>query len=260
MGYGDGTPVVPRGLGSGVCGGVTPTTDWVVLELSAMNKVLALDLISQLVHVQAGIRGDVLETALNEARLTLGHYPQSMNLSTVGGWIAAWSSGQASPGYGSIEHHLAGVTFVLADGTIVKQRPLPRPAVGPDLRRLIVGSEGTLGVVTEAWLSCAPLDPAIGWQAMTYPNFENCLDATREIFRSGVGMRVLRGWDEADTQRGFRKRFGVTSGCVGLVGIPTSAPGLGGRKNALKPLQPSTEPRRYPQNSAKTGGGIASMP
>jgi alkyldihydroxyacetonephosphate synthase len=226
-----GTKLVPRGLGSGVCGAVMPQGDSVVLELSRMDGVLATDLESQAVHVQAGIRGGGLEAHLESLGLTLGHYPQSIELSTVGGWIAAWSAGQASPGYGFIEDHVLGLTFVLADGTVVSLPPSPRPAAGPDLRRLVIGTEGTLAVVTEAWLSCAPADPGISWQAFVYPGFDACLDATRELVRASIGPRVLRGWDEVDTAHGFGAK-GVTSGSLGLVGIATSAPGLAGRQEA----------------------------
>jgi alkyldihydroxyacetonephosphate synthase len=226
-----GVSIVPRGLGSGVCGAVLPQEESVVLELSSMDRVLATDLVSQVVHTEAGIRGDRLEQQLEAHDLTLGHYPQSINLSTVGGWISAWSSGQASPGYGSIEHRLLGLTFVLADGTVVRLPPSPRPASGPDLRRLMLGAEGTLGVVTEAWLACAPRDPEITWHAVQYPSFKVCLDATRSICRLGLGHRVIRGWDEADSTRAFGAK-GIRSGSVGLIGIPSSAPGLTQRISA----------------------------
>ena len=100
--------IVPRGGGSGVCGGAVPPKGSVVMDMTAMNHVLSIDLDSQIVHAEAGILGDVLEAKLNESSLMLGHYPQSFALSTVGGWIAATSAGQASPGFGFIEDRLLG--------------------------------------------------------------------------------------------------------------------------------------------------------
>jgi len=100
------------------------------------------------------VRGDQLEDALAGHGLTAGHYPQSIATSTVGGWIAASSAGQASTGFGAIEDVLLGLTAVLPQGEILRCRPVPRSAAGPDLRRLLVGSEGTLAVVTGATLAC----------------------------------------------------------------------------------------------------------
>ena len=224
-----GTPVVPRGLGSGVCGAVEPVANGILLDMSHMGRVLDLDEVSQVVSVEAGIRGDVLEEYLNARSLTVGHYPQSIKLSTVGGWIALSGAGQASPAFGAIEDHVAGLTVVLSDGTVVRLKPVSRTASGPDLRRLFVGSEGTFGVVTEAALSCAPLAAGTSWQAFRYETFEQVLDAAREILRSGAGPSFSRGWDADDSATAFRK-LGLESGCVGLVGLDVSAPGLLGRQ------------------------------
>jgi alkyldihydroxyacetonephosphate synthase len=228
-----GTPIVPRGLGSGVCGAVTPSPRSVVLELSSMDRVLDLDRESRLIHVEAGIRGDDLEAALAAEGGTLGHYPQSMAISTVGGWISAWSAGQASPGYGQIEDRLAGLTAVLADGSIVRLTPRPRHGAGPDLRRLFLGAEGTHGVVTEAHLAWDAADPRIVWRAFGYPAFETVLGAGRDVLRAGIGARVNRGWDETDTRHGFADQTDPDRPCLGVVGVAASAPGLDGRLDAV---------------------------
>ncbi|HMH36598.1 MAG TPA: FAD-binding oxidoreductase, partial [Streptosporangiaceae bacterium] len=105
-----GTAVIPRGAGSGVCGGAQAETQAVVLDLSRMDRIGAVDTVSRTVDVQAGVRGDRLEEALAAHGLTTGHYPQSIAISTVGGWIAASSAGQASTGFGAIEDVLLGLT------------------------------------------------------------------------------------------------------------------------------------------------------
>ena len=110
------TAVIPRGAGSGVCGGAQAEAGSVVLDLSRMDAVTGVDLVSQTVSVQAGVRGDQLEEALAEHGLTVGLYPQSIAISTVGGWIAASSAGQASTGFGAIEDVLLGLTAVLGAG------------------------------------------------------------------------------------------------------------------------------------------------
>ena len=133
-----GTAVVPRGAGSGVCGGAKADGNAVVLDLSRMDRIGAVDTISQTVDVQAGVRGDRLEDELARSGLTTGHYPQSVAISTVGGWIAASSAGQASTGFGAIEDVLLGLTAVLPDGGILRCRAgaalggRPGPAATPD--------------------------------------------------------------------------------------------------------------------------------
>jgi len=139
------TAVIPRGAGSGVCGGAQAAAGSVVLDLSSMNRVTSVDTVSRVVAVEAGTRGDRLEGMLAEHDLTVGHYPQSVAISTVGGWIAASSAGQASAGFGAIEDVVLGLTAVTPHGEILRCRPVPRSAAGLDLRRLLVGSEGTLG-------------------------------------------------------------------------------------------------------------------
>jgi alkyldihydroxyacetonephosphate synthase len=159
-----------------------------------------------------------------------------MAISTPGGWINTSSAGQATPGYGSIEDHLVGYTLVLADGTIVAVRAMARNAAGPDLRKFIVGWEGRAGIVTEVVLSCVTHEPASAWLVHRYPDFASCLAAAREIRRSTIHPRVLRGWDAADTARAFSQSYGIEAGVVGAVGLPASAAGLEGRLAAVSEI------------------------
>jgi alkyldihydroxyacetonephosphate synthase len=226
-----GTAVIPRGAGSGVCGGAQADPQAVVLDLSRMDRIGPIDPDSQTVEVQAGVRGDRLEDELAESGLTTGHYPQSIAISTVGGWIAASSAGQASTGFGAIEDVLLGLTAVLPDGEILRLPPVPRSAAGPDLRRLLIGSEGTLAVVTEATLACRARPQAWNWLAFGYPDFTAMAAALRNVRRAGTGAAVLRGYDETDAQLGFGALQHAT-GCVALAGFPDGPPGLDARKRA----------------------------
>ena len=213
------TAVIPRGGGSGVCGGAEAAAGSVVLDLSRMNAITEVDPVSQAVHVQAGVRGDQLDEALAEHGLTVGHYPQSIAISTVGGWIAASSAGQASTGFGLIEDVLLGLTAVLPQGAILRCRPVPRSAAGPDLRRLLVGSEGTLGVVTEATLACRARHAGWEWLAFGFPSFTALADGLRDVVRAETGAVLIRGYDEADAQLSFGT-LGHPGGCVGILGFP----------------------------------------
>ena len=226
-----GTAVIPRGAGSGVCGGATADHGAVVLDLSRMDRIGPVDRESQTVEVQAGVRGDRLEEELAASDLTTGHYPQSVAISTVGGWIAASSAGQASTGFGAIEDVLLGLTAVLPDGEILRLRPVPRSAAGPDLRRLLIGSEGTLAVVTEATLACRARPTAWEWLAFGYPDLTTMAEALKNVRRAETGAAVLRGYDETDAQLGFGA-LNHTTGCVALAGFPAGPPGLDARKQA----------------------------
>ncbi len=214
-----GTAVIPRGAGSGVCGGARAQRGAVVLDLARMDRIGDVDLVSQTVTVQAGVRGDRLEDALARHDLTTGHYPQSIAISTVGGWIAASSAGQASTGFGAIEDIVLGLTAVLPTGEVLRCRAVPRSAAGPDLRRLLIGSEGTLAVVTEATLACRSRPAAWTWLAFGFADFEALAGAVREVRQADTGAAVLRGYDETDAQFNFGA-LGDPPGCVGLAGFP----------------------------------------
>jgi alkyldihydroxyacetonephosphate synthase len=237
------TAVIPRGAGSGVCGDAQAVTGAVVVDLSRMDRVTGVDVVSRVVHVQSGLRGDRLEDVLAGHGLTVGHYPQSIAMSTVGGWIAASSAGQASVGFGAIEDVLLGLTAVLPDGEILRCRPVPRSAAGPDLRRLLVGSEGTLAVVTEATLACRSRPAGWEWLAFSFPQFAALADGLREVVREPTGAAVIRGYDEADAVMSFGS-VGHTAGCVGILGFPSGLGGLPDRKRlAAEAVQRATPAR-----------------
>ncbi len=199
-----GVALVPYGGGSGVCGAVgvgeSPT---VVLDLRRMNRLRWLDREAWAAEAEAGMTGPELEEVLGREGFTLGHFPQSHSVSTLGGWIAASSSGQRSLKYGSIEDLILGVEAVVGGGEVLRTPPVPRTAVAWVLPRLFVGSEGSLGVVTAATLRIRPAPETRLFRAFLFPAFDAALRAVREIVQAGLRPAVLRAWDEAETSISF---------------------------------------------------------
>ena len=199
-------PVTAAAGRSGVCGGSIPVYGGIALDLTGLEGVARVDETSLTADVRAGTFGPDLEEALGQVGdgYTLGHWPQSMDLSTVGGWLACRGAGQYSTRYGKIEDMVIGLEVVLADGRIVRTEGKgPRAATGPNLTQLFVGSEGTLGVITEARLRIHPLPPAQERRAFGFATFEAGLDACRRIMRRGATPAVLRLYDQTESERNF---------------------------------------------------------
>ena len=191
------TPVVPFGGGSGVVRGIEPD-DGMVVDMRSMDKVLELDETSRLVTVQAGIMGPALAGDLGSRGYMLGHEPQSLALSTVGGWIATRACGQLSARYGGIEDLLAGLEAVLPGGRIVRSRVAPRRSTGPDVAALMLGSEGTLGIVTEATLRISPIPEGRSDAAMTFEHMNEAVAACRRLAQSDLRPTLVRLYDKED--------------------------------------------------------------
>ncbi|MCU1499569.1 MAG: FAD/FMN-dependent dehydrogenase [Acidimicrobiales bacterium] len=197
-------PVTPAGGRSSVVGGTIPVHGGVVLDLTALSGIATVDVPSGLVEVWAGTFGDAFEAELQGTHgLTVGHWPQSMALSTVGGWLACRGAGQLSNRYGKIEDIVVGLEVVLADGRVVCTGGQPRQAVGPDLTQLFVGAEGTLGVITRAWLQAFPVPTSTARSAWGFTSFSGALDAMRQIIQRGAQTAVLRLYDGIESQRNF---------------------------------------------------------
>jgi alkyldihydroxyacetonephosphate synthase len=200
-----GVPVTPVAGASGVCGGSIPIFGGVSLDLTGLSGVIDVDDASLLVEVRAGTFGAVLEDTLRSRHgLTLGHWPQSIAMSTVGGWIACRGAGQYSTRYGKIEDMVVGLEVAMADGRLIHTGgTAPRAATGPDLTQLFVGSEVTLGVITAAKLRSHPVPPAERRAAYGFRDFERGLDACRRILRRGATPAVLRLYDPSEAARNF---------------------------------------------------------
>jgi alkyldihydroxyacetonephosphate synthase len=198
-----GTPVVPRGGASGLAGGAEAIQRSLVLDLSRMHSVLSIDEVSQSVRAQAGVGGSELEAAVGRRGLTTGHYPASLEISTVGGWIASGSVGYAAAGYGAIEDLVLGLTAVLGTGDILDLKAVPRSGAGPDLRHLFVGSEGALAVVTEATLALARIPEGFAWEAFGPRSFETGAALVREAVQRGYRPLVIRLFDPAAAETAF---------------------------------------------------------
>jgi alkyldihydroxyacetonephosphate synthase len=198
---GIGARVIPYGGGTSVVGGVTPVADgapWLTISLARLAGLRDLDETSLLATFGAGTAGPDVEAALRARGLTLGHYPQSWELSTVGGWVAARSSGQQSAGYGRIEALFAGGTVEAPAGTL-ELPPHPASAAGPDLRQVVLGSEGRLGIVTEAILRASPLPEVEAFPTFFFPGWEAALAFTREVARAKLPLALVRTSTPAET-------------------------------------------------------------
>jgi alkyldihydroxyacetonephosphate synthase len=189
-----GARLIPWGGGTSVVGGVSarPSADpLITVDLSALTGVRNFDERSGLVTVGAGTTGPALGTLLAGHRLTIGHEPQSWELATVGGWVAARGSGLKSLGVGRIEAIFAGGTLEAPAGTMV-MAPYPGSAAGPDLRQLVLGSEGRLGFLTEVILRGTPHPEVERMEAWALPGWAAGTDAVRELVQARPGLSLLR--------------------------------------------------------------------
>lgn len=208
-------PVTAAGGRSGVCGASIPAFGGVVLDLTGLDRIGEVDEASGIVEMEAGVFGPDLERVLNTHHdLTIGHFPQSFDLATVGGWVACRGAGQYSTRYGKIEDMVVGLEVVLADGRVVRTGGSPAAAIGPDLDQLFVGSEGTLGVVTRVWLRAHPVAPAQRRAAYWFGGVSDGFEACRRILRAGATPAVLRLYDGVESARGHG---GDGTRCVLLV-------------------------------------------
>src|SRR5262249_24725668 len=185
-------PVVPYGAGSGVCGGALPLHGGITVDLKRMDRILAVDENDLVVEAECGINGERLERALAARGLTLGHFPSSIYCSTLGGWLAARSGGQMSTRYGKIEDMVLGVTAVTGRGDIVTTGRYGRVQAGPDWTQLLVGSEGTLAVLTSGRLRIRRAPQARHVRGFSFARIPAGLEAVRRVLQRGLRPAVVR--------------------------------------------------------------------
>jgi alkyldihydroxyacetonephosphate synthase len=211
--------LVPFGAGTGVCGGASPVAGAVTVDLKHLNTIGDLDEVSGVVEVEPGVIAQRLEDHLAHRGWTLGHHPSSAHASTIGGFLAIRSAGQASALHGKLEDTVVGLEVVLADGQVLTTRRVPQSSSGPDLLRLFLGGEGTTGIITRAWLRVRPAPAATRDRGWLVPDLAAGLDALRAIVRTGVMPAILRLYDETDTAIVFGGQdLPVPEGCLLVVG------------------------------------------
>ncbi len=208
-----GAAVVPYGGGSSVVGGVEPDVGdrhagAISLDVGGLGRVRDVDHVSRLARVGAGALGPDLEAQLGEHGLTLRHFPQSFEFSTVGGWIATRSAGHYATGPTHIEDHVAAVRMVAPAGLIATRR-LPSSGAGPDPNRLVAGSEGALGVITEAWLRVRPRPAHRARGAFGFAERAAALAAVRAIAQSGLQPANCRMLDAGEAALFAGRRDGA---------------------------------------------------
>ncbi|MGW2485797.1 FAD-binding oxidoreductase [Streptomyces sp. NPDC001606] len=220
-----GLAVVPFGGGTSVVGGLAPERGaFVALDLRRMNRLLDLDPVSRIAVLQPGLRAPEAEALLAEEGFTLGHFPQSFEWATIGGFAAARSSGQASAGYGRFDEMVLGLTLATPAGTLETGRA-PRSAAGPDLRQLVLGSEGAFGVITSVAVRIRPLPETRVYEGWRFDSFEAGAAALRRLAQDGPRPTVLRLSDETETLIGLAQPDAIGAegglsgaGCLAVTG------------------------------------------
>jgi alkyldihydroxyacetonephosphate synthase len=197
----NGAGVIPYGGGTSVVGGITPAAGGpptLTIGLDRLAGLMSLDERSGLATFGGGTSGPDLEAALAPHGLTLGHFPQSFERSTLGGWVAARSAGQQSLGFGRIEDLFAGGRVEAPAGSLVLP-PHPASAAGPDLRQLILGSEGRLGILTEATVRAVPAPAREAFPAWFLPDWPRTVEAARSVARAGLPLSMVRASTPLET-------------------------------------------------------------
>ncbi|WP_102144630.1 FAD-binding oxidoreductase [Mycobacterium hubeiense] len=216
--------VVPFGGGTSVVGGLDPIRgDFkavVSLDLRRLNELHALDEVSGEAELGAGVTGPEAERLLGAHGFTLGHFPQSFQFATIGGFAATRSSGQDSAGYGRFDDMVRGLRAVTPAGVLDLGRA-PASAAGPDLRQLLIGSEGVFGIITRVRVRVHRIPEAVRYEAWSFPDFATGADALRAVVQTGTGPTVIRLSDEAETgvNLATTESIGeqsITGGCLAI--------------------------------------------
>lgn len=218
--------VVPFGGGTSVVGGLAARKDGfggvVALDMASLNQLLHLDTVSGVATLGAGLLGPQAEALLAADGYTLGHFPQSFEYASIGGYAATRSSGQASSGYGRFDAMVVGLKVATPIGT-VNLGSAPSNAAGPDLRQLLLGSEGAFGVITEVSVRIRQAPAERLYETWRFPSFTAGRDAMRALVQADIRPTVFRLSDEAETAINLAKPSEVGSssggGCLMVTGF-----------------------------------------
>ncbi len=194
-----GVPIVPYGGGSGVCGGVVPIHGGITIDLKRMAALRAVHADELVCDVDGGLSGERFERELARRGYTFGHFPSSIYCSTVGGWLATRAAGQLSTKYGKVEDRVAGLTVVTGRGDILETDGAGRALAGPNWTQLLLGSEGTLGVITSARLRLSPAPQLKLYRGFEVESVAAGVHAIRRLLQRGLRPAVIRLYDELDT-------------------------------------------------------------
>ncbi|XP_006210267.2 alkyldihydroxyacetonephosphate synthase, peroxisomal isoform X1 [Vicugna pacos] len=207
--------IIPIGGGTSVSYGLMCPADEtrtiISLDTSQMNRILWVDENNLTAHVEAGITGQELERQLKESGYCTGHEPDSLEFSTVGGWVSTRASGMKKNIYGNIEDLVVHIKMVTPRGIIEKSCQGPRMSTGPDIHHFIMGSEGTLGVITEATIKIRPIPEYQKYGSVAFPNFEQGVACLREIAKQRCAPASIRLMDNQQFQFGHALKPQVSS-------------------------------------------------
>ncbi len=225
-----GVALVPFGGGTSVVGGLAARRDGfagvVALDLSRLKRLVSVDPVSHTAELQAGLLGPEAEALLAEHGMTLGHYPQSFEYATIGGFAATRSSGQASSGFGRFDSLVMGLRMATPIGTI-ELGSSPANAAGPDLRQLVLGSEGAFGVITSVTVRVRPVPAVKVYDTWRFDSFVEGATALRTLTQERIAPTVLRLSDESETSINLAKPDEVggenAGGCLMIAGYEGTA-------------------------------------
>ncbi len=191
--------IVPYGGGSGVCGGAVPIHGGITIDTKRMQAVRSVSPDELICDVDAGLNGERFERELARRGYTFGHFPSSIYCSTVGGWLATRAAGQLSTKYGKVEDRTVGLTVVTGRSEIIETDGPSRALRGPNWTQLLLGSEGTLGVITSARLRVAPAPQLRLYRGYEIDSVAAGVEAIRRVMQRGLRPAVVRLYDEMDT-------------------------------------------------------------
>src|SRR5262245_44771500 len=192
-------PIVPYGGGSGVCGGAVPLYGGITIDTKRMQQLRSVRADELVCDVDAGLNGERFERELARRGYTFGHFPSSIYCSTVGGWLATRAAGQLSTKYGKVEDRVAGLTVVTGRGEVIETDGPNRALRGPNWTQLILGSEGTLGIITSARLRVSPAPQLRVFRGFEVDDIPTGVAAIRRVLQKGLHPAVVRLYDELDT-------------------------------------------------------------